>query len=189
MMMSKSRAPYKLILWGVGAQYNALINSLKNWEEQNQIEVKAVTAKEIMDVKRVDGWQVVRREELKDIDYDYLIICNDAQVNEIIAEALSFGLEREKMIPSRVLKVPYFEWKSYDRIRKSRLSIVSANCWGGILCHTLGMECLSPFKNLWISAADIIKMMPDFQGYMSEKLSFARWAPQPWGGGVKNSIP
>ena len=140
-----------------------------------------MTAKEIMDVKRVDGWRVVRREELKDIDFDYLIICNDSQVNEIITEALSFGLEREKMVPSRVLKVPYFDWESYDRIRKIRVSIVSANCWGGILCHTLGMECLSPFKNLWVSSADIIKMMSDFRGYMSGELSFARWQPQPWG--------
>ncbi len=180
-MKSKSWAPYRIVLWGVGAQYNALINSLKNWEEQKQIEVAAVTAKEIMDVKRVDGWRVVRREELKDIDFDYLIICNDSQVNEIITEALSFGLEREKMVPSRVLKVPYFDWESYDRIRKSRVSIVSANCWGGILCHTLGMECLSPFKNLWVSSADIIKMMSDFRGYMSGELSFARWQPQPWG--------
>ena len=131
-MKSKSWAPYRIVLWGVGAQYNALINSLKNWEEQKQIEVAAVTAKEIMDVKRVDGWRVVRREELKDIDFDYIIICNDSQVNEIITEALSFGLEREKMVPSRVLKVPYFDWESYDRIRKSRVSIVSANCWGGM---------------------------------------------------------
>jgi len=172
---------FKLILWGVGAEYNALLNSMKVWEEKKEIQVVAVTAKEIMDVKRIDGWRVAKREEVKDIDFDYLIICNVLSVNEIIEEAVSLGLNREKMIPSRTLKVPYFNWERYDRIRKSRLSIISANCWGGICCHTLGMECLSPFKNLWVSAADIIKMMPDFAGYMAEELLFARWEHQPAG--------
>ncbi len=53
-------APFKLILWGVGAEYNALINSLKMWETYGQIQVTAVTAKEMMDVKQIDGWSVVK---------------------------------------------------------------------------------------------------------------------------------
>lgn len=181
MVYNNQSAPFKLILWGVGAEYNSLINSLKMWETCGQIQVTAVTAKEMMDVKQIDGWPVVKGEEFKKIDYDYLVICNDQQVHEIIADALRLGFKREKMIPSRVLKVPYFDWKSYDRILKSRISIISSNCWGGILCHTLGMECLSPFKNLWVSAADMIKMMPNLREYLSADLYFKRWASQPDG--------
>lgn len=41
--------------------------------------------------------------------------------------------------------------------------------------HTLGMECMSPFKNLWLGQMDLIRMVPSLKEYMKEELKFSRW--------------
>lgn len=124
--------PFKVALWGLGEEYNSLLNILKVWEMLGEIEIVALTAKELPDVSKIDGWRVIHRNKLQRLDIDYLVICNICCADEIIKEAVSLGIERGKIILSRVLKIPYFNWKNYIDIKESRLSIISCNCWGGV---------------------------------------------------------
>ena len=166
---------YKIVIYGLGKKYNSHINLMKLWEYQGQIEIVAVTAKNVPKANRIDGWLTVKREELIELEFDYVVIFSEIYENEMLSDLLAFGITRDKIILSRVLDMPYFNWNRYIQILRSKLSIISCNCWGGVLCHTLGMECLSPFKNLWVKADEILHMMDDLRSYMSETPYFIRW--------------
>lgn len=170
---------YRIVLWGLGREYNSHINIIKLGEYQKKIEVIAVTAKNVPNVKTIDGWKVIPCRQLKSISFDYILLCNIRNINEIIKEVLQIGIERNRIIPVRVLDIPYFDWDRYIYLIRSRLSILSCNCWGGILCHTLGMECLSPFKNLSVSARDMLHIASNLEDYMQEELIFSRWSVDP----------
>lgn len=172
---------YKIVIWGLGREYNCHINIIKLAEYQKKIEVIAVTANSIPipNVKKIDGWNVIPYRQLNDIVFDYILICNTKDINEIMKEALELGIERSKLIPVRVLDIPYFDWDRYISLIRSQLSILSCNCWGGILCHTLAMECLSPFKNLSVSARGMLQIVPHLKDYMKEELIFSRWEVDP----------
>lgn len=61
-------------------------------------------------------------------------------------------------------------------MKDSNISIISNNCWGGIICRTLGIECRSPFKNLAIQEADYLKLLGRFEYYMGCDLTFLEYA-------------
>ncbi len=174
------QSSYKIILWGLGREYHSHVNTIKLWEEQKQIEVIAVTAKDMPAVSFFDGWRAIRCEKVKEEIFDYIVVCNMANENEIINYAVGYGgIARNKLIPVRVLNIPYFNWERYIQLKESKLSIISCNCWGGLLYHRLGMECLSPFKNLCVGAGNILRMASDLKSYMDEALLFKGWAVDP----------
>ncbi len=168
-------APFRIVLWGIGKDYNAHLNLVKYWEEQKQIKIIALTAQIIPNIREMDGWQVIGKETLQELNFDYILICNQNDTEVIVEEIMALGIERKKILFSRVLDIPYFKWEPYIRILESRLSIVSCNCWGGLLYKTLGMECLSPFKNLWMDAGEMLMMIPNLKEYMAIEPVFSRW--------------
>lgn len=152
--------PYKRILWGLGKEYNSHVMCLKHQESLNEIRINAVTANEIPHYSRIDGWQLIEKEKIKRTTFDYILVMNEAYQDEIVTDIMKLGIERKRILPCRILNIPYFTWSRYIRLLESEISILSNNCWGGIVCHTLGMECRSPFKNLALSAKDLLKFIP-----------------------------
>lgn len=45
-----------------------------------------------------------------------------------------------------------------------------------MIYHTLGMECLSPFKNLYLEDADYLKLLKNLKYYLNCKLEFKEYA-------------
>ncbi len=174
---------WKLILWGAGIDYNSRLNMMNVWENTQKIRIEGVIASNFSDnIKSIDGRPVLDKSNLNGIDYDYLIVMSIKYEKEIINDAVESGVERNRIIPCRVMDIPYFDWDTYLRIRESRVSIISNNCFGGILYNTLGMECLSPFKNLSIEAKDLIQMYADLKKYMECELVFKEWRVDPHSG-------
>ena len=91
---------------------------------------------------------------IQSLDYDYIMIMNDVHFTDIVKTALENGVLRERILTFRILEIPNLNFNEYIRLKKSRLSIISNNCWGGIVYNNLGMECLSPFKNFSHYAID-----------------------------------
>jgi len=83
---------------------------------------------------------------------------------------------RDKLVTYRVLEIPRFRFDQYIKLKESRVSIVSNNCWGGLIYHTLGMECLSPFKNLYLEDADYLKLLGNLKYYLNCDLQFQEYA-------------
>lgn len=158
----------RLILWGIGKIYNAMSNLLRSYAALEQIEIVAVTAQDLPDFRMLDGFMLIRTEEIQNLEYDYLMVMSDDYFGEIANAAMSMHhVPREKIVSYRILEIPYFNFPKYDRIRKANVSIVSNNCWGGVLYNTLGMECTSPFKNVSFAPGDYIKILSDLRHYMS----------------------
>lgn len=158
---------YKIIIWGIGDIYNQLLNTIHYFEISNQIEVVALTANEDFKTMILDGYPIIHKSEIVTIEFDYVIVASVLYFNEIMNEAVEgLGIERGRIIPFRVMQIPNLNFADYIRLRNSKLSIVSNNCWGGLICHTLGIECLSPFKNVSFSDSDYIKLLNDFERYL-----------------------
>lgn len=167
---------FKVVLWGIGKIYNRLLNTLRFFEIKGEIEIVALTADKIPAILRLDGYPVIPKEELAHLGYDLVIIMNDVHEKDIYKTAVSCGVPEEKILFYRVLELPFFQFEKYMRLKKSRLSIVSNNCWGGTIYNTLGMECLSPFKNLFLEDEDYIRLLKNLQYYLSRELEFREFA-------------
>ena len=48
---------------------------------------------------------------------------------------------------------------------------MASNCNGSLILHDLGVKFNSPFVNLWIKTKDYIKLLKDFDRYMTADLS------------------
>ena len=161
----------RLLLWGIGQVYNSVINLLKCYENLGQIEIVGITAQELPDFRTLDGYTLVRKEEIQSLDFDYLLVMSDNFYDEIVSSAVSVAdVPRSKIVSYRILKIPGFDFPKYDLVKNQRgggVSIVSNNCWGGIIYNTLNMECLSPFKNVSIASDDYIKIISNLKHYLS----------------------
>lgn len=159
---------YKICIWGLGKIYNRLVNTLKFFEYVNAFEIVALTAKEIPAYKYLDGWRIVNKSDLNTIDIDYIIVMNNLNFDNIIDDIKKFTLlKRRNILSFRVLEIPNLNFDTYIRLKESHLSIISNNCWGGIVYRTLGFECLSPFKNLSIGDKDYIKLLRRLRYYLN----------------------
>ncbi len=158
---------YRLIVWGLGTQYNNCINLLRFFEGIDQISICAVTDRTIYLYSYVDGYPVIKKSEIDQIEYDYILVCSDDHFFDIYNEATrEYGIDGDKILSYKILFIPYFSFDRYIKLHNRRISIISNNCWGGIICNSLHMECRSPFKNLSLSDEHYIKLLSDFDHYM-----------------------
>ena len=164
---------YNIVLWGAGAVYNKHLNTLKLYEKVGELKVVGIIAKTLQGVKKIDGYNVYPVEKLALPEYDYLMIMNERNFKEIMDEAIRAGVPKDKIISYRILELPNIDFENYFRLRSSRVTIISDNCWGGIVYKTLGLECISPFKNLFLKEEHYLKLLSDFQYYMEQELRFA----------------
>lgn len=165
----------KILIWGLGKDYNSHLNLLKVYEEKGDIEIVAVTAKDVPDYNTLDSWTIVSANDIYDLEYDYILIFNAQFFSEIKNSIVSMGIEANKILNGKILDLPYFEWEKYLEIYNSRISIISCNCWGGMLYKTLGMECLSPFKNLWVDAGELCDCFEQLEQLSKIEPIFDSW--------------
>jgi len=164
---------YNIVLWGAGAVYNKHLNTLKLYEKVGELKVVGITAKALQGVKKLDGYKVYSTEELGLLEYDYLMIMNERNFREIVDEAIQAGVSKDKIISYRILELPEINFDDYFKLRASKVTIISDNCWGGIAYKTLGLECISPFKNLFLKEDHYLKLLSNLSYYMNQDLQFA----------------
>lgn len=167
---------YKFVVWGIGAAYNKHLNLLRYYELKNEIEVVAVTANDLPAAKTIDGYKLIHPSELSEVEFGYMMIMNEASFMEIRETALGIGVAAEKILSYKILDIPNLELEQYIKLKESRISIISNNCWGGTIYNTLGMECLSPFKNLFLKDDSYLRMLGNLDHYLSCNPEFGGWA-------------
>lgn len=162
---------YKVVLWGLGDGYN-YFTYLRGHE---MVEVVAVTDKQGFVYKKVDGIDVIKPEDLvgeKTAEFDYLIVTvdDDRIYKEIVAEATSIGISREKIVPLRIFKIPFFDFEKYVQIKNSNISVVSDNCFAGYLYHKFGMKFLTPTINMFAGNDDYYKFISNLKLNMAKPM-------------------
>lgn len=60
------------------------------------------------------------------------------------------------------------------KTKMEKVSIVSINCSGGLLYHSLGLQFLSPFINMFETEVDYIRLLGNLKEYMAEPLIFLK---------------
>lgn len=165
---------YRVILWGMGIDYNTHLNLIKYMESAGKIKVVAITATEVPNLQYIDGYRVVEKQSIKNNEFEYIVVMNSKYFLDIRNELIGLGVKTEKIISSRFMDIPYVDIDTYIELKNSKLSIISNNCWGGIISHTLGLEHLSPFKNLFLKDGDYIKLLMNMDYYLECEPSLAR---------------
>lgn len=166
---------YKILLYGLGKEYNRNLNAIKYFELKNEIEVVGVISSYNYSFQELDGYTVLKNEELTQIKYDYIVIMNERHYKEIYSLLVERGVRESDILSYRMFQIPNVNISDYVSLKDSRISIISNNCWGGLVYHSLALECLSPFKNLFLEDDDYIKLLNNLEEYCKKPLVFERY--------------
>lgn len=135
---------HEVLVWGIGASYDRLRNFIDN----TQVKINALISSYDEYIKSLDGIDVIKPEEIKNYNYEFIIVASQ-YFNEIVKIGMGGGekISRDKFIPARVFELNGFDFNRYISVKNKNISIVSDDCWGGVLYHSLGLEFNTPFIN------------------------------------------
>ena len=162
----------RIIVWGCGGVYNAHLFRLKQMEERGEIKVVGVYSRDFRYGRSLDGYPILKKEEIARTGHDFLLVMVWGGGQEIIREYLEAGGSRDKVLPYRVLDIPDLTFPQYLEIRNARFTVLSEQCYAGTLYRYLGLEALTPLKNMWVSTEDYFRILGDPRGYFSESPVF-----------------
>ena len=169
--------PKAVILWGNKDGYRETLPRLRSLCRRGEIRIVGYTQTEEIRKKTVDGFPVVSPGEINGSLCDLILIFDWRSYGAVAAFLLNQpGITRENLLPGWLLRDRDFDMERYRQLLRSRISILSNNCWGGILCYTLGMENRSPLKNCWIGDDEYLKLLRSPEHYLLEcDPVFDRW--------------
>lgn len=89
-------------------------------------------------------------------------------------KVIRYILNRARM-STRKIKYKLFGREALDKRNRKRLkndnfTLIASNCNGGVILHDLGLPFNSPFVNLWMKPNDYIRLLSNFEEYMSYEL-------------------
>lgn len=87
---------------------------------------------------------------------------------------VNFFLKRMDWI-QRKLKKSYLK-KHRGMLLRSDVTIISNNCWGGLVYKDLGIAYNTPFVNMYIHAPCYIKLLSDLRNYLAHPLKFTPYS-------------
>lgn len=166
--------PYKIGILYDNKKFNHYCNAIKFEEYKGNISLIGIrVAQKYAD--SLDGWKLYPVEELIQQECEYLIISEMGntflQMKNMLAE---IGFPAERILSIEIFGIPKFDFKEYVELLEHRPSIITNHCWGGFTYHTLQMEFLSPFINLFIENKDYLRLLENLQWYMEQELIFDR---------------
>ncbi len=165
---------YRVLIWGLGYEYERLVNLIKYQEYLGNISVVGITDQNEI-YRCLDGYSFIPVKDIKVEKIDYIIVTTEQYFMEIAKDAWSIGFFKGQLINGKVFFIPGFDLKKYIALINKRISIISNNCWGGVVYHTLGMEFRSPFVNMFLHDEDYLKLLKNFSYYMDQRLQFDRY--------------
>lgn len=162
----------KLLIWGTGRFYD---NYISHYVISNEINVIGFVTGIRSVCKFIDGVKIFELKEIRELEFDYIIIANQRNYAEIRKRIIDeFGIEEEKCINGRVFKHPCFNWELYKKIITDKPTIIAEACYGGYIYNQLGMKFYSPFINTRIFERDYLRLLYNFEYYMSQNIKLAR---------------
>lgn len=163
------------VIWGTGNEYENIINQVK-WEEQKgNLKCNAVLSKTRSQfAKKLDGYDIIDKEGLRDVEFDYLIVAAGASYAEIQAEATAMGVPESRIIPGRVFKLINFDFKKYLSLLENPVTILSNDCWGGLVYNLLGLQFSSPLINTLWAEDSYFEFIQDPFFYLEQPLRMER---------------
>lgn len=163
------------VIWDANDAYEAIINQIKFEELKGNLTCAAILSTSMAGfTKKRDGYAVIGKEDLKNVEFDYLIIAAKDSYKEILAEAIAMGISRKKIIDARVLQIPNFDLSRYASLREDPVTILSDDCWGGYVYHMLDLPLTSPLINIYWPRDSFCKFIQDPFFYLAQPLRMVR---------------
>ena len=167
--MERTERKHSVLLWSDGSEPKEIRARIREEAERGGLEIAGVcSAAASADLDALGPPYVPGMTEYDEV----MVLCSGGKETEktSIAQCMeATGAAREKIVPARVLFLPGMTFERYLRIRDARITIFSSLCWGGVAYYTLGLPCLSPFKNLWMLEEDYLAFLKSPEEYIKEK--------------------
>lgn len=165
---------YSILIWGLGYGYYRYFNTIKYQEILGEIKIVGITDKQML-YDCLDGYSFVPLSKISNINVDYIVVTSDLNFKDILSDAAKLGFSESMLIQAKVFLLPDFKFSKYVGLLNSKVSIISNNCWGGTIYHTLGMKFTSPFINMFETDTDYLKLLTDLRYYVGLKLKLKKW--------------
>lgn len=159
----------KILVWGIGDNFQEIYNALKWNEDIGNFEILAYISKDF-GRDSYEGKSVIRPEQISNWGGYYIIVASNRYYVDIITYGVEvLKIDRKKFLSGEIFKIPCFNWKKYIQIYKSDISIVSEICYGGVISSKLGLPFCSPFVNVKVGMDrnDYEKLLNQLDYYMS----------------------
>ena len=116
---------------------------------------------------------LINKAEISSVNYDLIVVVGqNSSLVPILKEAEELKINPDKVILDRTICVPGFTMERYKKLRHSKLSIFSSNCWGGVICNVLGLPFLSPTVNMFYDQKEFLKFLKSPKEYMDKELRY-----------------
>lgn len=159
----------KCLVWGIGDEYNSCYNQLLFEELKGNLFIEALISKDKY-AKYIDAKEVIDKAEIFNYVFDYIIVFNKVKFLTIKNEAIELGVTKDKIIDGRIFEIPNFDFKRYCSLIENPITIISNDCWGGMISNYLALEFCSPFVNLCLSTEDYMKFLENMNYYLQQEL-------------------
>jgi len=120
----------------------------------------------------------LKPEELPRLEFDILLILSGLKHRKKTGDTrkalLALGLDERTFLFDFIACTPGFSWRKYQMLRKSRLSILSFHCFGGIISHSLGLRFRSPTINMFFEEGGFLQFLRHPRTYLDGSLTFVR---------------
>lgn len=122
-----------------------------------------------------NGVKNISKEDLKNIDYDLILVTGqNTSLVPILKDAETLGIDENKIVLDRTVCIPLFTLEKYTKLRRSKLSILSMNCFGGFTYHRFGLKFNSPTINMFTLEEDFLKFLQDPIDIVKKQLIYQR---------------
>lgn len=155
---------YKAYIYGAGYRYNKL--SVHLHRVRNQLSILGVITTTRPKYKKIDSYACFSVDAVRLQDADFIIIAVDnwKPIYQLLKER---GIEDERILRSNPFELPYFQLDDYLELKKSKVTILSNYCLGGILYKKLGLEQLSPTINAFCTTENYYEFVENYEKYLS----------------------
>lgn len=165
----------KCIIWGIGNDYEKLYNSIQLEVYKRNIEIVAAVSKgETIFGKYIDSIPLISKEEIVGMEFDYIIICSNLYFHEISGEIRALGIDRTRILNGNVFSYARFDFSRYISLIENPVTIISDDCWGGEVYHTLALPFSSPTININWKTEEYVKFILDLPYYLRQSLQCGR---------------
>lgn len=93
----------KVLIYGLGEQYNRNFNTLKYFEISRQFEIVGVTAKHTPDAATLDGYPVIAYDRISQAGFGFVMVMSDIYFDEIVKDLTELGINRKYILSYRIL--------------------------------------------------------------------------------------
>jgi len=168
----------RVIIWKSLSETEKFIDFILREEQVGNISVTGISSMKGKD-EEYFGYEYIQPEYIKDMEFDYIVTTSNIEFIRDLHTLGKLGIDKKKVINGSVFAIENFDFNKYIRIKKSNITILSNNGWGGIVYKRLGLKYNSPFINCFQEEKDFIKYLNSLETYVKKAVTLYSWEKEP----------